>query len=243
MARNWNNRWGGGSRWDNRDPWQNCEAEARFGWLKRLAVAVILFLLVYGAHESDTAVGRAVSNGVRYVLTVETDFSYWTDKLAALIPKDLDVSVLKRVQNTVTRPADPLMYMTRPIDGKVVTPYGWRADPNQKQERMSEGIAIEATVGAPVRAAAAGKVKAVTDSAQYGKILVIEHSLDVDSVYGYLGEVLVKPDETISQGQIVARVGKGAGIAAPLLYFEVREKGKAVDPLARIKEGPAKEGR
>jgi len=243
MVRHWNNRWGN-HRWESRDPWQNREPESSFGWFKKLVVAAILFALVYGAHESDTALGRTVSDGVRYVLTVETDFNYLIDKIAIYAPKNLDISVLKRVQNTVTKPADPLMYMTKPVDGKVVSSYGWRTDPVAKQEKLYEGIAIEAPVGAPVRAAAAGKVKAVTDSAQYGKILVIEHSTDIDSIYGYLGEVMVKPEESVSQGQIVARVGKNAGAVSPLLYFEVRDKGKAIDPTTRLKdEVPAKEGR
>jgi murein DD-endopeptidase MepM/ murein hydrolase activator NlpD len=244
MVRHWNNRWGN-SRWESRDPWQQYrEPESNFGWLKKLLVAALLFTMVYGAHESDTAVGRTVSEGVRYVITVDTDFGYLIDKLANLAPKNMDISVWKRVQNTVTKPADPLMYMTKPVDGKVVATFGWRTDPVLKQEKLYEGIGIEAPVGAPVKAAAAGKVKAVTDSAQYGKILVIEHSLDVDSVYGYLGEVLVKPEENVSQGQIVARIGKGGGAVSPLLYFEVRENGKAIDPLTRIKDGvPAKEGR
>jgi murein DD-endopeptidase MepM/ murein hydrolase activator NlpD len=244
MVRHWNNNRWGNHRWDSRDPWQSREPELSFGWFKKLVVAVILFALVYGAHESDTALGRTVSDGVRYVLTVETDFNYLIDKMASFAPKNMDVSVWKRVQNTVTKPADPLMYMTKPVDGKVVTGYGWRTDPVAKQEKLYEGIAIEASVGVPVKAAAAGKVKAVTDSAQYGKILVIEHSTDIDSVYGYLGEVMVKPEESVSQGQIVARVGKTVGAVAPLLYFEVREKGKAIDPLTRIKdEAPVKEGR
>ena len=75
----------------------------------------------------------------------------------------------------------------------------------------------------------------MTDSAQYGKVMIIEHSRDIESVYGYLGEVLVKQEEVVSQGQIIARSGKNSLTALPLLYFEVREKGKAIDPLSRIK--------
>ncbi|MDR3562869.1 MAG: M23 family metallopeptidase [Negativicutes bacterium] len=243
MARNWNEPWKN-PRWDARDPWQHREKQTRYGWLKRLAVAVVLFALVFGAHESDTMVGRSITAGVQYVLTTETDFAYLADKLANALPKNVDMSVWKRVQSTVTKPADPLQYMTKPVSGRVVTPYGWRTDPVTKQEKMSEGIGIEASTGLPVRAAAAGKVRAVTDSAQYGRTLIIEHSSEIDSVYGYLGEVLVAPEEMVSQGQIVARVGKAASTASPLLYFEVREKGKAIDPLTRIRgDASSKEGK
>lgn len=210
----------------------------------RTVVAVLLFALVYGAHTSGTSLGRSVIDGLRYVMTVETDFAYLADQMANYAPKGMDVSVLKRIQSTMTKPADPLMYMTKPVNGKVVSPFGWRTNPASKQEMLHEGIDIEAAVGAPVKSAAAGKVKMVIDSAQYGKTLIIEHSQDIDTIYGHLGEVLVNPEEVVSQGQVVARVGKSDQSVSPMLYFEVREKGKAIDPLTRVKgEIPVKEGK
>jgi murein DD-endopeptidase MepM/ murein hydrolase activator NlpD len=98
--------------------------------------------------------------------------------------------------------------MTNPVDGKVVTRFGWQIHPVLKQEVLQEGVGLEAPLGAPVRAAASGRVKAVADSARHGKVLVVEHSKDIDTLYGHLGEVLVKEGEAVSQGQVVARVGK-----------------------------------
>lgn len=230
-----NGRWGHG-RWDNKDPWQHYrEPEDDYGWLKRLIAAVLLFALVYGAAVSDTTVGRTVADAVKYTLTTDTDFAYLAEKLAVYAPQNMDVSVLKRVQGTVSKPADPLQYMVKPVEGKLVSPFGWQTHPILKQEMMHEGIDYEAQLGAPVKAALAGRVKTVTDSAQFGKVLIIEHSQDMDTMYGHLSEVLVKQGDTISQGQIVARVGKTGMVNAPTLYFELREKGAAVDPLPRIK--------
>ena len=96
-----------GSRWDSKDPWQYREEESSYGWLKRLLASVLIFALVYGAQVSDTVLGRTVIDGVRYVLTAETDFTYLVDKLNEFSPKNMDVSVLKRVQNTMLKPADP----------------------------------------------------------------------------------------------------------------------------------------
>lgn len=243
MARNWNSRWNS-NRWDAKDPWQYREQEDNYVWLKQSVVAALIFALVYGAYTSGTSLGRNVTDAVRYVLTIETDFAYLADQIANYAPKGMDVSVLKRIQSSMAKPADPLMYMTKPVTGKVVSLFGWRTNPVSKQEMMHEGIDIEASVGASVKAAAAGKVKMVIDSAQYGTTLIIEHSQDIDTIYGHLGEVLVKPEEAISQGQVVARIGKTGQPTTPILYFEVREKGKAIDPLTRIKgETPVKEGK
>ncbi|HMM22793.1 MAG TPA: M23 family metallopeptidase [Selenomonadales bacterium] len=243
MAKSWNSR-GRNHRWDSKDPWQPYrEPESNFGWLIRTVIAALVFALVYGAYVSETSLSRTVADAVKYVLATETDFVYLADTLTNYAPKNMDVSVLKRVQNTVTKPADPLLYMVRPVDGKLVSPFGWQVHPILKQEMMHEGIDLEASLGSPVKAAAAGKVKTVTDSAQYGKMLIIEHSQEVDSVYGHLSEVLVKADDMVTQGQVVARVGKTGIASTPMLYFEVREKGTAVDPLPRFKDDPGKEGR
>lgn len=234
-----NRSWGGGrwgnNRWEQRDPWQNREEESRYGWLKRFVASVLIFGVVYVAEASETTVGHKVTEGVRYILTAETDFAYLADKLSGLSNRNFDVSVLKRMQSTMLRPADPLLYMTKPADGKVVASFGWYTDPNTKQSTLNEGIAIEVPVGSAVKAAAAGKVKMVSESAQYGKVLTVEHSTEIDTVYGYLGEVLVKPEDVVSQGQIIARSGKSAKSSVNAVYFEVREKGKAIDPLSRIK--------
>lgn len=244
LAKHWNQHWGQ-HRWETRDPWQQREtAERGYSWLRRTLAAMLLFALVYAAQVSETAVGRAVTDAVRYALTTETDFAYLYDKLAAVAPKNVDISVFKRLGGNVTKPADPLLYMTRPVEGKVAAPYGWQTHPVTKQEVMQEGVSLEAPLGAPVKAAAAGRVKAVAESARHGKVLVVEHGKELESVYGHLGEVLVKEGETVSQGQVVARVGKTGMTAAPLLYFEVREKGVAVDPLARVKgEAGGREGK
>ncbi|MBP2653288.1 MAG: Peptidase [Firmicutes bacterium] len=235
MAKYWNS-WGRNQHWENKDLWQQYgESESNYGWLKKTVIAVVIFVIVYGAQVSDTVVGHGITDGLHRVLTTETDFGYAAALLAKFAPRDVDVAVLKRIKETVTKSADPLLYMTKPVDGKLLKLFGWHTDPVTKGEKMNDGITIEATSGVAVKAAAQGRVKAVTDSAQFGRILIIEHSQDVDTVYGQLGEVLVKTDDMVSQGQIVARVGKPLNSAVAELYFEVREKGKAIDPLNRIK--------
>lgn len=231
-------------RWDNRDHWQYHEEATDYGWLKRSLVAAIIFAVVYGLCISETTLGQSVTAGVKYMLQTETDFAYITDKITAYAPRNLDLSWLKRAQTTMTKPADPLMYMTKPVDGTLVAQFGWHTHPVLKQEMMHEGIDVEAPLGTSVRAAAPGKIKSVTDSAKIGKNIIIDHGQDISTVYGHLAEILVKPGDTVSQGQVIARVGKTGITTGPMLYFEVRVQGTAVDPLTRIKgEFPMKEGK
>lgn len=251
MARGWNkwkNRWDSrdNHNWANRDyrSYHRTEEENSYKLLKKTLVAMIIFAVVYGVHLTDTWISRSMDDSVRYILTAQTDFGAVTEELAKYAPKGFDQSVLKRVQSTVTKPADPLQYMTKPTEGKLATPFGWQTHPVLKQEMMNDGISIEAPLGSSVKAAAPGRVKAVTESAKYGRTLIIDHGQEVETTYGHLGEVLVKAEESVSQGQVIARVGKSGITAGPMLYFEVREKGKPLDPLTRIKgDLPVKEGK
>lgn len=233
-------KWKNQNKWkEQRDyHWQYDDDEPNYIWLKKIVLAAATFILVYMSSISDTSVGNMVRDGVKYMLTAETDFTYIADKLAPYAPQGLDVSVLKRVQNTVTKPADPLMYMTRPVEGKVLSSFGWRTHPILKQEMMHEGLDFEAAVGTSVKATAPGKIKTVTDSAQLGKIVIIEHSQDVETLYGHLGEIIVKQGELVSQGQIIAKSGKTGMISEPLVYFELRDKGKPIDPTIRLRIEP-----
>lgn len=232
MAKQWNN-WK--SQWDTRDNWQYREEESDYSWLRQTIAAVVVFVLVYSAHLSDSSIGRMVGSGVKYLLNTSTDFNYLIDQAVIYAPANVDVSVLKRAKSVMSKPADPLMYMTKPVNGKVLSGFGWRTHPVLKQEMMHDGIELEAPLGTGVRAAAAGTVKSVDDSAQRGKTITIEHGKELETVYGHLGEVLVQQGDVISQGQVVAKSGKSGITTGPMLYFELRERGQAIDPLTRLK--------
>lgn len=244
------NKWKKDTRWGEsaRDYHWQYDEEPDYTWLKKLVVSALIFTVGYIAQISDTAIGKTVTGGIRYVLSVETDFSYIAERLAPYAPQGFNTMVLKRVQTTVSKPADPLLYMSKPVEGKILAPFGWWTHPVLKQEMMHEGINFEALPGTNVKAASSGKVKTITESAQFGKTLIIEHGQEIETLYGHLGEVLVNAGDMVSQGQVVAKSGKTGMTTGPILYFELREKGKPVDPLTRLKGDfpanlPNKEGK
>lgn len=207
---------------------------SRTGW-KKAAAAAGLLAVVYLAQVSGTNAGQIVCNGVKTALTVNMDVGAWLNQYSRYWPSDIDWSAWRRVQATVSRPADPLRYLQRPAEGKIVIPFGWQRHPVLKQDVLYEGIAIGVpALGHPVLSAASGKVKLISDSALHGRMIIVEHSRDLDTVYGHLGDVLVKTGEYVSQGQVLGRVGKTGVTAGPQVYFEVRDHGKAVDPLQRF---------
>lgn len=237
-----NNKWGDPRREEY--SWQEREIGYDYGWLKKVAVAAIIFIIVYSIHISETTLGKKVDEAIHYVIFAQTDFNYLMEEVISYAPPSIDLSLLKKVQMAVSRPADPLLYMSKPVSGKIVSPFGWRVHPISKQEMMHEGIDIESALGTNIKAAASGKVKNVSENAQYGKMIIIEHSQTIDTVYGHLGEINVNSGDLISQGQVIGKVGKTGMTNGGILYFEIREQGKAINPETRLKgEFPTGEGK
>jgi lipoprotein NlpD len=98
----------------------------------------------------------------------------------------------------------------------------------------SKGLDIAAFVGAPVRAAAAGRVVyAGSGLVGYGKLIIVKHNDTYLSAYAHNDRLLVKEGESVVRGQQIAHMGRAGGQAARL-HFEIRRDGKAVDPLTYL---------
>ncbi len=100
-----------------------------------------------------------------------------------------------------------------------------------------KGIFIRADEGTEVRAVAAGKVVFSEWMRGFGNLLVIDHDDDFFSVYGNNQTLLATVGQQVSAGAPVSTVGSSGGIPEAGLYFELRHKGLAFDPLKWINGG------
>ena len=108
-----------------------------------------------------------------------------------------------------------------PARGKLLAGF---AEPNNK------GLDISGTPGDPVLAAATGRVMYTgTGIRGYGKLIVIKHDNNFNSVYAHNREILVKEGQNVTRGQRIAELGD-TDADAPKLHFEIRKSGKPVDP-------------
>jgi lipoprotein NlpD len=94
----------------------------------------------------------------------------------------------------------------------------------------STGMSFAGKIGDPIAAAADGKVIfSNTTLPQYGKMIIVKHDDDTHTVYAHNKTLLVKEGQQVKKGQKIAELGD-SGATEPKLYFEVRSKGKPVDP-------------
>ena len=117
-----------------------------------------------------------------------------------------------------------------PISGVVSSVFGWRTEPVNGAKDFDAGVDIAAPAGAPVKAAASGKVIFSGRMAGYGNLVEIDHGNGLVTRYGHNSTNLVSVGDQIQAGQAIALVGNTGRSTASHLHFEVRKGGKAVNP-------------
>jgi septal ring factor EnvC (AmiA/AmiB activator) len=122
--------------------------------------------------------------------------------------------------------------MMLPVRGEVVARFGSpRPTEAQVDAPTWKGVFIRAAPGADVHAAAAGRVVFADWLRGFGNLLVIDHGEGVLSVYGNNESLLADVGARVGAGDPVATVGSSGGAAEAGLYFELRFKGRPIDPL------------
>jgi murein DD-endopeptidase MepM/ murein hydrolase activator NlpD len=112
-----------------------------------------------------------------------------------------------------------------PLNGPITSYYG------ERWGRMHTGIDIDGNTGDPVVASKAGRVIMASYYSGYGNAVIIDHGGGYATLYGHLSAFDVSKGETVSQGQIIGRVGCTGSCTGSHLHFEVRINGEPVDPL------------
>jgi septal ring factor EnvC (AmiA/AmiB activator) len=121
--------------------------------------------------------------------------------------------------------------LTRPATGKIQQLFGKR---RQGQVRW-KGIVINSSEGSPVRAVQDGKVLYADWLKGFGLVTIVDHWEGYMSVYGRNQALLKQAGDPVLQGETIGLVGSSGGQVSPGLYFEIRHKGKALNPKSWLK--------
>lgn len=105
-----------------------------------------------------------------------------------------------------------------PVQGTIIRGYS---------KGRNEGLNIKADPGTPVKAADAGTVAAITQSAEGVPIVVLRHADNILTVYANVTDVSVEKGASVSRGQAIAKLRDGN---ESYVHFEVRDGFDSVDP-------------
>ncbi|HAT1821598.1 TPA: peptidoglycan DD-metalloendopeptidase family protein [Legionella pneumophila] len=97
--------------------------------------------------------------------------------------------------------------------------------------RMNQGVTFFADEGSMVTAVYPGKVVFSDWLKGYGLLLIIDHGQGFMTLYAHNQSLFKRKGQIVQQNEQIASVGHTGGIKQNGLYFEIRQRGKAVNPL------------
>ena len=117
-----------------------------------------------------------------------------------------------------------------PIRGAVMARFGT----DRPEGGIWRGILVRADAGAAVQVVGAGTVVYSNWLRGFGNLLIVDHGQEYLSVYAYNQSLLKQVGDTVRAGDTVALAGSTGGQVDSALYFEIRHRGVAVDPIAYL---------
>ena len=127
-----------------------------------------------------------------------------------------------------------------PLDSYVTSHYGNRRIFNNKKKSQHLGNDFRAQVGVPIPAANKGRVIYTGDLFFIGKVVIIDHGLDIFTNYGHLSKIKVRKGDLVEKGDIVGLSGRTGRVSGPHLHWGVKVQGYWVDGFSLVEQSKLK---
>jgi murein DD-endopeptidase MepM/ murein hydrolase activator NlpD len=125
--------------------------------------------------------------------------------------------------------------LPRPVAGEVEVGFGRVVNPRFNTVTVQKGLDLRAPAGAEVRAIAPGRVAHAGWFRGYGNLVIVDHGDGFHSLVAHLASMSTAMGEEVEVGTLLGTVGDSASLKGPYLYFELRERGRPVDPGAWLR--------
>jgi murein DD-endopeptidase MepM/ murein hydrolase activator NlpD len=123
-----------------------------------------------------------------------------------------------------------------PMTSLVTSLYGTKRVYNRQKKSQHLGIDYRAAIGDQVPATNAGKVVYAGDLFYTGWTVIIDHGLDIFSVYGHLSKPLVSEGQFVTRGELIGLSGNTGRTSGPHLHWGVKVQGQYIDGFVLIDE-------
>ncbi|MCP3675639.1 MAG: peptidoglycan DD-metalloendopeptidase family protein [Gammaproteobacteria bacterium] len=121
-----------------------------------------------------------------------------------------------------------------PVKGRVKESFG--SVRGNGQMRWS-GVLIAAKEGQDVKAIHHGRIVYSDYLRGFGLIIIIDHGDGYMSLYGHNEALFKQPGDWVEAGEQIATVGQSGGYPTTGLYFEIRLRSKALNPVKFVRRG------
>lgn len=122
-----------------------------------------------------------------------------------------------------------------PVNGTIAIQYGTQIDPLFNLPIFRSGIHIKTSNNSPVRAVHEGKIVFANEFKGYGQLVIISHGGGYHTLYGNLARIFASNGVIINKGDAIGEAGESTMLGTSGIYFEIRYKGKPLDPQQWLK--------
>ncbi|MFZ1741782.1 MAG: M23 family metallopeptidase [Pontixanthobacter sp.] len=120
----------------------------------------------------------------------------------------------------------------------VTSSYGYRRDPFTGAGAMHSGLDFRGPIGAPIYAAAKGRVSFVGRKSGYGNVVEVSHGNGMLTRYAHMSKFAARVGQDVAAGDVIGAIGSTGRSTGPHLHFEVRINDRAVNPRPFLEKAP-----
>ncbi len=124
----------------------------------------------------------------------------------------------------------------KPLNSYITSHYGKRRIFNNKKRSQHLGNDFRARVGVKIPSSNRGKVVYVGDLFYTGNVVIVDHGLNLFSLYAHLSKSLVKAGDMVETGDIVGLSGATGRVSGPHLHWGIKLNEHNVDGFSLIEE-------
>ena len=225
--------------------YRDAEARLKADLAREVALKAEIDRLYARSRQEETHVASLRTERQRFLARERDQAARERREVSQLSDK---ASRLERLLETLARqsageePVDPAGgirpwkgVLDWPARGTIVETFGRHRHPKFDTLTVSNGVAVAVPLGTPVRAVYAGKVVYAQWLAEYGNLVILDHGDGMLTLYAWLQAVSVRAGTPVPVGTEIGLAGYGPGRDEPGLYFEVRDRQKASDPVAWLR--------
>jgi murein DD-endopeptidase MepM/ murein hydrolase activator NlpD len=125
----------------------------------------------------------------------------------------------------------PTMWPLKNVRGRITNFFGPSVHPFTRKWYLHKGIDLAYKRGTPIVSTANGKVvEKGYEPLGFGNYVVIRHRYGFFTKYAHMDKSYIKEGQTVTQGQVIGRMGNTGLSTGPHLHYEVRIGSQVVDP-------------
>jgi murein DD-endopeptidase MepM/ murein hydrolase activator NlpD len=140
----------------------------------------------------------------------------------------------KEIRRIFTSSSDARLWFgdfKRPLASETTSAFGTQRLFNGQHRSYHRGTDFRANVGTPVYASNSGVVRMARNLFYSGNMVIVDHGINIFTLYAHLSEIQVADEQIIARGQQIGLSGATGRVSGPHLHWSVKVNGVYVDPL------------